>query len=141
MTRSELDAGLYQYRCRVLRVVDGDTVIAEIDLGCHVLIVREVRLVGINTPECNSKDPAERARAEAAKHRLNSLVGFGFPYPPSAWIRTELDRGDKYGRLLGGLYVAATDVPLAAVSRDTIIHVNAVLVAEGHAVAYDGGRR
>lgn len=128
MRIEDLDAGLYLYRARVVRVVDGDTLIAELDLGCHVRMIREVRLVGINTPELSSRDAGERARAVEARERVEALV-----LDRRCWVRTELDRGDKYGRLLGRVY--AEDGPGEAGE------VNAFLVARGLAVPYDGGRR
>ena len=86
---------MYTYNCKVLRVVDGDTVEVEIDLGLYVKITRMVRLLGINAPEMNTPEGPK------AKEHLEVLLAGNFIV-----IQTHLDRNDKYGRLLGTFFIA-----------------------------------
>ena len=62
---------MYEYRARITRVIDGDTVEAEIDLGFRVSLEVVLRLVGINTPEVHGPD---RPRGLAAKGHLSELL-------------------------------------------------------------------
>lgn len=110
---------MYEYKCKVLNVVDGDTVDCEIDLGFHIKKTDRIRLLGINTPELNSKDPGERDNAGIAKKRVQDLA------PLVTLIKTHLDKSDKYGRLLGTLFIEGDPVS-----------VNDKLVTEGLAVPY-----
>lgn len=110
---------MYEYKCKVLNVVDGDTVDCEIDLGFFIKKTERIRLRGIDTPELNSKDPVERGSAGMAKSRVQELA------PHVTLIKTHLDKSDKYGRLLGILFI-----------EDDPVSVNDKLVTEGLAVPY-----
>jgi|CXWL01.1.fsa_nt_gi endonuclease YncB( thermonuclease family) len=116
---------MYEYWATPLRVVDGDTFVAMIDLGLRVSKQETLRLRGIDTPEMNSPDPALRAKAAEAKTRLYQLLGLGMTGAPRVRIRTEKPyETDKYGRWLA-------DVILADERK-----VSAVLLVEGLAVPY-----
>jgi micrococcal nuclease len=92
---------MYEYRCELNRVVDGDTVLVDIDLGCHIWKRGEyVRLLGIDTPELYGKDPHERHRANDAKDFVISWFGDGGDFI----IKTKTDKTGKYGRLLGSIF-------------------------------------
>jgi micrococcal nuclease len=110
---------MYEYKCKVLNVVDGDTVDVEIDLGFHIKKTDRIRMLGIDTAELNSKDPSQRELAVVAKNRVRDLA------PAITRIKTEMDKGDKYGRLLGTLYMG-----------DNTTSINEILVQEGLAVPY-----
>lgn len=109
---------MYEYRARVLRVIDGDTLEAEIDLGFRVFLRGTLRLAGINAPEVHGP---ERPRGLAATRHLEELLKQFTPADGSVLIRTEKDRTEKYGRYLAVL--VAGDV-----------NVNERLVADGSAV-------
>ena len=67
---------MYEYKCKVLKVVDGDTVDVDIDLGFGVWLHKErVRIMGIDTPESRTSDKLEKVFGLAAKERLISLLG------------------------------------------------------------------
>ncbi len=67
---------MYEYKCKILRVVDGDTVDVDIDLGFGIWLHKErVRIMGIDTPESRTRDKVEKIFGLAAKERLNSLLG------------------------------------------------------------------
>lgn len=102
------DDALYVYRARVLRVIDGDTVEVEIDLGFSVSMTRKVRLYGIDAPEVRG---AEKLRGEEAR---DHLIKLSYLYAlnqqegrvmnsPALLIKTYKDRSGKYGRILGTL--------------------------------------
>ena len=119
------DNKLYHYNAKVVRVVDGDTVDTSIDLGFDIRIGQRVRLYGINTPECRTRDKDEKKAGLAAKARLVEMLKEN---KNKCVIKTSLDKKGKYGRVLGGLYVNDVDL-------------NEALVNEGHAKQYYGGSR
>jgi len=121
---------MYEYKAKVLRVVDGDTVDVDIDLGFGIWMHKErVRMMGIDTPESRTRDKVEKAFGLASKNRLKELL----PVGSIAVLKTEIDRSGedkkgKFGRILGDFIIEdkrATDI----------------LIEEGHAVAYFGGSK
>lgn len=127
---------LYHYNAEVTRVVDGDTVDAFIDLGFDLHSKQRIRLFGINTPECRTRDKEEKVRGLAAKERLKELLKEN---KNKCVVRTQLDKKGKYGRLLGILYVdtvnSGTQLDTATL-EPTTTNLNKVLLEEGHAVEY-----
>ena len=122
------DKDPYIYRIKnVLRVVDGDTIDADIDLGFSISLEKRIRLAGIDTPESRTKDLDEKKLGLDAKywlkHRLEDAEDI--------IIRTELpDSTEKYGRIIGNLYINGEEVSL-----------NNQMITEGYALAYDGGTK
>ena len=67
---------MYEYRCRVIKVIDGDTVDVDIDLGFDIVLRDErVRIMGIDTPESRTRDKVEKKCGLASKARLKELIG------------------------------------------------------------------
>ena len=125
---------MYQYKAKLIRVVDGDTVDAMIDCGFSTFKKERIRLYGIDTPECRTRDKKEKARGLAAKARLEELIAEG---NNEFIIETSIDKKGKYGRLLGVLYKYPEDAsPFSAAGS-----YNDKLVAEGHAKKYLGGKK
>jgi len=91
---------MYEYRAKVVRVVDGDTVDFRVELGFHISLEDRFRLYGIDAPERNSKDPEQRELAKKATGRLRELL----PEGKEVTIRTLKDRREKYGRYLACVY-------------------------------------
>ena len=122
---------MYEYRCKVLRVVDGDTVDVDIDLGFGIVLKDErVRIMGIDTPESRTRDKVEKLFGLASKARLKELVG-GRSGPI---LKTQInkkgeDMKGKFGRILGDFETESGRM------------VTEMLVEEGHAVAYFGGSK
>ena len=113
---------MYEYRAEVRRVVDGDTVDVTIDCGFSIHIKERVRLSGIDTPECRTRDLEEKKRGLAAKDRLIEILeSFGNKFI----IKTSIDKKGKFGRLLGEI-----------LSQDLTQNANQMLLEEGHAVVY-----
>jgi micrococcal nuclease len=93
---------MYKYRCKVLRVVDGDTVDVDIDLGFGIWVHRErIRVMGIDTPESRTRDLTEKAFGLAAKEFVKSLMPIG----SSQIIKTQKDKTGKFGRVLGDFII------------------------------------
>jgi micrococcal nuclease len=118
---------MYEYKVNILKVVDGDTVDVDIDLGFGVWLRNErVRLAGIDTPESRTSDAIEKVFGQAAKDRLNSLLG------AEAILISRISKsGDnvkgKFGRIIGNFKTKDGEV------------IADILMNEGHAVAYNGG--
>ena len=112
---------LFFYEATILRVIDGDTVVADIDLGFSTFRRTSIRLEGINTPELKSRVAAVKVRALAAKARLEELL----PVGTTCYVRST--DYDKYGRVLGFVYPEMKDDKGVGSVADT-------LLAEGHAV-------
>ncbi len=113
----------YQYRATLVRVVDGDTVALNVDLGFRIAFGDLFRLANVDAPELNAPDPAERVRARAAAEYLRQQLD-----GKALIIRTDKDRREKYGRFLANVYVDGACI-------------NDSLVQAGHAVPYSGGAR
>ena len=118
---------MYKYKCKVLKVIDGDTVDVDIDLGFGIWLKNErVRLKGIDTPESRTRDLVEKQFGLAAKARLKEMLGKG----ERTVLKTYADKDGqdmkgKFGRILGDFAYKGTTV------------VNQ-LIEEGHGVAYEG---
>ena len=122
---------MYDYKARLVRVIDGDTVELAVDLGFHVTVTDHFRLQGINTPELHSTNPAERLAAQAAKAALLAILTEKPPAPyPILYVKTDKAEGDKYGRWLVQIFVNAK--PVSA---------NDQMIAEGFAKPYYGGKK
>lgn len=94
---------MYEYFVKEVKsVVDGDTIDVVLDLGFNILYAQRVRLAGIDTPESRTTDKAEKALGLEAKDYLKKKLAGA----KTVVIRTEkLDSSEKYGRILGWLYV------------------------------------
>ena len=117
---------MYEYRARVIKVVDGDTVDVDIDLGFGVWLKDErVRIMGIDTPESRTRDKVEKKFGLAAKARLKELLG------PTPILKTQVGKGGedmkgKFGRILGDFLTEDGK------------KCGELLIKEGHAVKYTG---
>jgi micrococcal nuclease len=91
---------MYKYNVKgVKKVVDGDTVDLEIDLGFNVVILQRIRLKGINAPETRTLDLSEKEKGIVAKEWLQKQLEDS----NAKWV-IETTKEDKYGRMLGVLY-------------------------------------
>jgi len=113
---------MYEYACKVERVVDGDTIDVVLDLGFDIRYKSRVRLYGIDTPESRTRDLDEKARGLLAKDFLKMSIEGG----DKVVIRTELkDSRGKFGRVLGSVIVDDIDI-------------NQYMIENHHAVKYFG---
>lgn len=117
---------MYEYRCKVVRVIDGDTVDVDIDLGFGVWLHKErVRLHGIDTPESRTRDLEEKKYGLAAKEFLTKMLDD----EGGIILKTYKDAEGKFGRILGELW-RTTEYGDQS--------INQYLVDKHHAVRYYG---
>jgi len=121
---------MYEYEIKVLRVVDGDTVDAQVDLGFRVHHNIRIRLYGINTPEVRTRDAEEKVRGKAASARLQELLD------GADRIILKSHGVGKFGRCLGELTLISFQD-----EEDTRENLVETMLAEGHGVPYFGGKR
>lgn len=116
---------MYEYRVKqVLKIVDGDTIDVDIDLGFDISFTSRVRLAGIDTPESRTTDKKEKALGLEVKQRLKDILSKS----SSVVIRTEKpDSTEKYGRILGWIFIDGAEKS-----------INEALIADGYAWGYMG---
>ena len=113
---------MYEYSCKVDRVVDGDTIDVVLDLGFDIMFKSRVRLYGIDTPESRTRNKDEKVRGKMAGSFLKDAVDSG----AQVVIQTKLkDSRGKYGRVLGNVIVDG-------------ININQQMIDNYLAVAYFG---
>jgi len=114
---------MFEYNAELIRVVDGDTCDARIDLGFNVFVKKRIRFMGIDTWESRTKDLEEKEKGLAAKARVVELLQADF-----GKFKLISHGVGKFGRCLGELEVSAGNV-------------NDILMKEGHAYPYFGGNK
>ena len=135
-----------EYQCELIRVVDGDTIDCYIDLGFNIRIKNRVRYMGIDTWESRTRDLEEKEKGLIAKARNKELLEQGV-------FKLKSFGTGKYGRVLGEVYVSpdyvgeyineciADSDNSIDLSHDGWVSVNDILIEEGHAYNYDGGKK
>ncbi len=128
---------MYEYRANIIRVLDGDTVWADVDLGCDTHLHLTLRLEGVDAPERGT--PEGMAATEYVQNWLHDHAGAN----GLVVIETQKDRREKYGRYLAGIHgwnesLSTTDRPGSGLADRCL---NEMLVENGHARRYDGGAR
>jgi micrococcal nuclease len=112
------------YVKKVTKVVDGDTIDVEIDLGFDISFSSRVRLAGIDTPESRTADKMEKALGLEAKDYLKKQIESA----KTVVIKTEkMDSSEKYGRILGWVFLDGSEVSM-----------NEKMIEDGHAWGYLG---
>ena len=107
----------YLYRCELDRVIDGDTVDLNIDLGFKTWVFKRIRLIGINTAELRGGTDETKAHARVAKSRVEEL----YAQADECFVQTHMDAEGKYGRTLGWLYT---------LKDEKITNINILLMEE-----------
>ena len=112
---------MFEYKCKLVRVIDGDTVDIDIDLGFGVWLRKQrIRMYGIDTPESRTRDLEEKKYGLAAKEFLQKWTDAG-----ELRIKTHKDAKGKFGRILGELWTFDTNI-------------NEKMIKRHHAVRYHG---
>ena len=112
---------MYKYRVEVTRVVDGDTVDVDIDLGFGMTYKKQrVRMMGIDTPESRTRDLEEKFYGLESKKYLVDLL------ENETVTLVSHDKG-KFGRILGELFLGESN-----------LSVNQIMIENYHAVPYFG---
>ena len=118
----------YIYRIKqIIKVVDGDTIDADIDLGFDISLSKRIRLAAVDTPESRTADANEKKYGLESKEWLKHKV----ENAKNILIKTELpDSTEKYGRIIGHLFI-----------NDQETSLNNQMITEGYAWTYDGGTK
>ena len=119
---------MYEYDAEILRVIDGDTLVALIDVGFNIHIKSTLRLYGINTPEKRTRNLEEKVKGIAATERVEELLK-----ECDNKVRLNSHGIGKFGRCLA-------EISLKTKGGESI-NLNRRLLDEGHAVEYFGGSR
>ena len=114
---------MYEYQAKVTRIIDGDTVDVNVDLGFDVWLKSRVRLYGIDTPESRTRNKEEKYRGLLAKEYLKSWIK-----KAKGIVILKTKKGEetgKFGRILADIIVDG-------------VSVNKLLIKDNHAVSYHG---
>ena len=116
---------IYEYNVTIAKVVDGDTVDVDIDLGFGMVYKKQrVRMLGIDTPESRTRDLVEKKFGKASKKHLKAILE-----EAESIELVSHDKG-KFGRILGDLFIGSNETS-----------VNQQMILDHHAVAYTGGNK
>ena len=121
----------YIYRAKLDRVVDGDTVDALIDVGFDIWFKKRIRFKGVDTWESRTRNLEEKKKGLAAKARTKELLEK--VSSKSGYFRIKSYGLGKYGRVLADIFIQN--------KKGENICVNKVLLKEGHAYTYEGGKK
>lgn len=116
---------MYQYKCKINKIVDGDTVEIDLDLGFNIILSNQhVRLLGVDTPESRTNNKEEKSRGMLSKRKLSEKL----PVGSYQKINTTKDdnNDDKFGRILGEFILEDGS------------NVNKWLIENNYAVSYLG---
>ena len=116
---------MYQYKCKINKIVDGDTVEIDLDLGFNIILSNQhVRLLGVDTPESRTNNKEEKSRGMLSKKKLGEKL----PVGSYQKINTTKDdnNDDKFGRILGEFILEDGS------------NVNKWLIENNYAVSYLG---
>ena len=116
----------YEYTAKLDRVVDGDTCDALIDLGFNTWVKKRIRFKGVDTWECRTRDLDEKKKGLAAKAFTKNLL----ENSDDGKFALRSHGVGKYGRVLGELFV-----------KGETKSINDLLLENGHAYEYDGGKK
>ena len=117
---------MFEYNFKLIKIVDGDTIDVDIDLGFGVWLKKQrIRMMGIDTPESRTSDDEEKVYGLLAKQRLTNLLA------DAKVLRTFQDERGKYGRILG-------EVVCYYAAEDRWAGSSEIMISEGHGVAYHG---
>jgi len=122
----------YFYEAKLLRVVDGDTIDALIDVGFDIWVKKRIRYMGIDTWESRTRNLAEKEKGLHAKARNKQLIEEN----DSKFLVQSHGLG-KYGRLLGEVFITSYE----GNEEGGPFSINQILMQEGHAYIYDGGKK
>ncbi len=128
-----------EYQAELIKVLDGDTIDCWIDLGFNLKIKKRIRYMGIDTWESRTRDLDEKKKGLAAKARNKELLEQGT-------FKLKSFGTGKFGRVLGEVFVSPEVVGHKISenidrSSDGLVSINDILIEEGHAYEYDGGKK
>tara|TARA_B100000287_G_scaffold387604_1_gene396306 strand:+ start:1269 stop:1658 length:390 start_codon:yes stop_codon:yes gene_type:complete len=121
----------YIYRAKLVKVVDGDTIDALIDVGFDIWFKKRIRYKGVDTWESRTRNLEEKKLGIAAKERNKELLESVSSKP--GYFRLKSYGVGKYGRILGEIFIQDKE--------GKTYNVNETLISEGHAYVYEGGTK
>ena len=129
----------FEYNGTLVKVLDGDTIDCYIDLGFNMKTKKRVRYMGIDTWESRTRDLDEKVKGLAAKARNKELLEAGV-------FKIKSFGTGKFGRVLGEIFVSPDAVGHEVAesvdkSSDGLVSINDILINEGHAYEYSGGKK
>ena len=117
---------MFEYNYKLVKVVDGDTIDVDIDLGFGVWLQKQrIRMMGIDTPESRTSDKEEKVYGLLAKEKLQTLLATG------KVLKTYKDAKGKFGRILA-------DVIVYHSAEDRWCGATEIMIAQGYGVKYEG---
>ena len=134
------------YQCELIKVIDGDTIDCYIDLVFNMKTKKRIRYMGIDTWESRTRDLEEKKKGLAAKARNKALLEQGV-------FKLKSFGTGKFGRVLGEIFVdpavvgehinecITNDDSDIDLDHDGWVSVNDILIEEGHAYPYYGGKK
>lgn len=127
---------MYKYKVHVTRIVDGDTVDVDIDLGFGMIYKKQrVRMMGIDTPESRTRDLEEKFYGLQSKAFLKNLLTGSKRYRDIYLVSH--DKG-KFGRILGEIFIADPYILDEGLMNNAAGNVNQMMIDNYHAVPYLG---
>tara|TARA_R100001082_G_scaffold107653_1_gene81821 strand:+ start:1710 stop:2207 length:498 start_codon:yes stop_codon:yes gene_type:complete len=133
----------FEYNGTLIKVLDGDTIDCWIDLGFDLKIKKRIRYMGIDTWESRTRDKDEKVKGLAAKARNKELLEAGI-------FKIVSYGTGKFGRVLGEIFVEPESVGIMVTeakyygvnqTKEGLISINGILMAEGHAYEYHGEKK
>ena len=121
----------YVYRAKLVRVVDGDTIDALIDVGFDIWFKKRIRFMGVDTWESRTRNLEEKKLGLAAKARTKELLEK--VSAKSGYFRIKSHGVGKYGRVLAEIFIMD--------DKGKQWNINKTLITEGHAYVYEGGTK
>ena len=106
---------MYTYKAKIIRWIDGDTVILNIDLGFHIIRQERIRLARINAPEMNRKSDYEVRQAKHARAVAKKIC----PHKSEVIIKTS-KRQDMYGRFIGEIFLNEKNISDYLIENDCV---------------------
>ena len=123
---------MYDYKATVTRIVDGDTIDVDVDLGFDTWLKKQrVRMHGIDTPESRTRDLVEKAYGKLSTKYLEDRI------PVGSIVKLKSHGKGKFGRILGSIY-GWLDVFYPAEDQWDGISINNHMIRDGYAVKYHG---
>lgn len=116
---------MYTYKAKLIKVIEGDTIDASVDLGFDINIRLRIKMYGIITPDPRSKDLNEQEKAINVKSKLLELIGNDFI------VETIHNKRGKYGRTMGIVYIK---------HEGELVNVNQLLISQGLAQEHNGAK-
>ena len=122
---------MFEYNAKLIRVVDGDTIDAMIDVGFNIWVKKRIRYMGVDAWESRTRDLEEKKMGLAAKARNKELLEK--VSAKSGYFRLKSHGVGKYGRVLGEIFIMDAE--------GKQYNINEQLKIEGHAYVYEGGKK